>query len=293
MAKIHQLSSDFWIDGYSSNLDPIEKLMFIYLLTGPHANMAGVYQVPIKNIAVETGIDRDMVQKVIDRFQAEGKILYKDGWVCVRNRGKFNKQDNDKIQKNVDRIIDKSPDFVKEFLNITSENDTVSIPYADPHINTSINISISKELGLCEKFVEKWNDRIKQDGIGGVKNEMPAIFKLTGERKKHLSARLAEACLEVDVIINRIFASDFLCGRTAKSNGHEKWKPNIDWIINPTNWAKLMEGNYDNKMQSVTSIPTVKKHRCEDAALTIDGVKYKENEYRMLKETYKNRGEAE
>ena len=33
MAKTRIINTRFWIDDYTSNLDPIEKLLFLYFLT--------------------------------------------------------------------------------------------------------------------------------------------------------------------------------------------------------------------------------------------------------------------
>jgi len=39
----------------------------------------------------------------------------------------------------------------------------------------------------------------------------------------------------------KVEASDFLTGR------EKKWRASFDWIMNPTNMTKILEGNYDNR----------------------------------------------
>lgn len=85
MAKQRFINTRFWDDGYISNLDPIEKLLFLYFLTNPATNICGIYELPLKRIALDTGIDKEMVDKVIRRFTKDEKIYYIDGWVIVKN----------------------------------------------------------------------------------------------------------------------------------------------------------------------------------------------------------------
>ncbi|KKL46368.1 hypothetical protein LCGC14_2346280 [marine sediment metagenome] len=67
------------------DLDPSEKLLFLYLLTNSMTNIAGIYELPLKRISFDTGFDRDMVEKILERFHDDEKVLYKNGWVAIRN----------------------------------------------------------------------------------------------------------------------------------------------------------------------------------------------------------------
>lgn len=73
------------------------------------------------------------------------------------------------------------------------------------------------------------------------------LQKLTSTREKHLKARLKEYGIEkVTEVFYEASKSDFLTGR----NNHN-WKANFDWIINPQNFVKIMEGNYINKKKQL------------------------------------------
>lgn len=69
------------------------------------------------------------------------------------------------------------------------------------------------------------------------------LQKLTDKRKTYLNARIkehGEQCV-VDVII-KASKSDFLRGINER-----RWKADFDWLVNPNNFVKVMEGKYDNK----------------------------------------------
>lgn len=85
MAKNRMIDTKFWDDDYTSNLDPIEKLMFLYLLTNTSTNISGIYEIPLKKIALETGIDKEMVIKILDRFARDKRVFYSSGWICLKN----------------------------------------------------------------------------------------------------------------------------------------------------------------------------------------------------------------
>jgi hypothetical protein len=85
MAKQRYINTIFWRDEYVSRLDPSEKLLFLYLLTNPDTSICGIYQLPIKIIAVDTGFDKEMVEKILARFERDDKVFYRDGWVIIKN----------------------------------------------------------------------------------------------------------------------------------------------------------------------------------------------------------------
>lgn len=116
MKKLRSVNTHFWDDQYVVELDPIEKLLFLYFLTNPLTNLAGVYEIPLKRIAFDTGIDKDMVRKIIDRFSKDDKIHFLDGYIIMINHRK-NQNVNPSIQKNINETINQLPKSVKEFFD--------------------------------------------------------------------------------------------------------------------------------------------------------------------------------
>lgn len=103
MAKNRMINTKFWSDTYISSVDPLEKLLFLYFITNQYTNICGIYEIPIKQIALDTGIDRDSLEKVfLPRLAQAGKVYYIDGWVYVKN---FTKHQiyNDSVRQGIDR----------------------------------------------------------------------------------------------------------------------------------------------------------------------------------------------
>ena len=113
MAKQRYINTRFWDDTYISSLDPIEKLLFIYFITNPLTEISGAYEIQLKRVALDTGIDRDMVQKILNRFADEDRIIYRDGWIFVTNFIKH-QSDNEKINTGIQKLVSACPDWIKD-----------------------------------------------------------------------------------------------------------------------------------------------------------------------------------
>lgn len=92
-------------------------------------------------------------------------------------------------------------------------------------------------------------------------DRMSKVSKLSEQRKKHIAARYKEFDYNTMIeVIKRAGKSDFLCGKNEKS-----WKADFDWIFNPTNFLKIMEGKYDNKEGKKNDIPITDPRRISDS----------------------------
>lgn len=100
-------------------------------------------------------------------------------------------------------------------------------------------------------------DRIGKDSIGkvsidynGIKDayneicvSLPPIRSLSDARKKAIKARLNSYTVEdIHEAFRKAEASDFLTG-----NNDRNWNATFDWILKDANFAKVLDGNYDNR----------------------------------------------
>jgi len=111
MEKFRVVNTKFWDDLWVMDLDPIEKLLFLYLLSNSHTTLAGIYELHIRKMAFETGIDREMIEKILARFQEDNKVIYKNGWLLIVNFTK-NQKYNPSMIANVKKIIESLPEIV-------------------------------------------------------------------------------------------------------------------------------------------------------------------------------------
>ena len=89
--KNRQINTHFWEDNYISELNPAEKLLFLYLLTNPLTDVSGVYEIQIRRIAFDTKLEESDILKIIKKFSENEKIFYIDGYIYVKNFRKHQK----------------------------------------------------------------------------------------------------------------------------------------------------------------------------------------------------------
>lgn len=138
MAKTRMVNTRFWADGYIAELEPIEKLLFLYFLTNQHTNICGIYELPLRTITFDTGIEQEKVRNIISRFTLDGKIEYLDGWVIIKNFLKHQQQGSPRVMKGVELALAEVPEQIRNRVSIGFDT--------QPHSNSNLNSnSNSKE----------------------------------------------------------------------------------------------------------------------------------------------------
>lgn len=158
MAKSRYVNTRIWDDDYFSNLDPIEKLLFLYLLTNSSTEICGVYEIPLKNIAVDTGIDKEMVEKVLIRFASNDKIYYIKGYIAIKNFIKH-QTINPSIKRGIESGLNKVP------LEVLDRLGTEWRQYVDslPDIKSNYNLIKSNLITSFDSFWEEYPRKVGKE----------------------------------------------------------------------------------------------------------------------------------
>lgn len=204
MGTFYTVDAEFWTDpDVVDNLTPEDKYFYLYLLTNPHGNCAGCFQISVKQIADELGYSRETVERLIERFVSVHKMIDYDKEnkeILIIKWGKRHWTKSDKhisaVKKKIDVIkTDRFRDYLlfvqKEF---SEQDDMVWIGYRYPmdtliypiSYNTSISpISEEKEeggMGEEEKVAvislvlnDKSEYPIYQDYIDQMQDLYPAV----------------------------------------------------------------------------------------------------------------------
>jgi hypothetical protein len=228
-----------------------ELLVFTNLLA--HTDSNGVVDKHWRAIAEETGLSRKRVEAAILNLESPDsesrspemqgrRIVRLDehrawGWSVV-NHAKYRAIRNEDDRREQNRLAQerwrnkhsnqnkprKPPQAQSE-----SEADTDTEKNLMPNgIVTSATLDdVMKAFGL-------FNDSTKRTG-------WPAVQKIDDDRRKAMRGRLKE-CGGIEgfaIALGKAEASHFLT---------EKWPNfNLDWMLKPKNFRKLMEGNYDDR----------------------------------------------
>jgi hypothetical protein len=93
----------------------------------------------------------------------------------------------------------------------------------------------SSFLSLKEEVLNLWNGFAERHRLPAIKSILP------GSKREHaLGARMEDKAFDLRGILTEIERSPFLMGRKVGSD----FKATFDWIIAPSNYQKIIEGNY-------------------------------------------------
>lgn len=117
-----------------------------------------------------------------------------------------------------------------------------------PVTKCNTEIEIEKDIDIeLDKKTDKENKLFNYQLIADMYNDicisLPRCTVLSDKRKQAIKARLKKYSVEqFREVFTKAEASDFLKGSNARN-----WTANFDWLIKDANFAKVLDGNYDNK----------------------------------------------
>ncbi len=174
--KKRYISTKFRDDKFIIDLDPIEKLLFMYFLTNPLTNVAWIYEISLRRIAFDTWIDKDMVQKIIDRFTESKKIYYIDWYIILANSSKHQNIDNAKIKKWIENVLSWLPkDIIDKIWSIYDSSMT--------YIWLSNNLDLDSDSNLDSDLEEETHPS------RFIKPKIEEVEKYCIDRKNNIDAQ--------------------------------------------------------------------------------------------------------
>ncbi len=161
MAIYRNISLTFWEDSkIVDDFTPEDRYFLLYLLTNPHTNLIGCYEVSIKQMTNELGFnDRNKVEGLLIRMEQVHKIILyskETKEVLIKNWHKYNWTKSEKLKKplmeNIENI--KSEKLKKYMISIgykygmyttdtVSDTDTVSVTDIYSVIEQKLKIQLS------------------------------------------------------------------------------------------------------------------------------------------------------
>ncbi|MED3024536.1 MULTISPECIES: DnaD domain-containing protein [Bacillus cereus group] len=123
MAVYRTVQVNFWQDDFVLDLTPEERYFYVYLLTCSKTTQCGIFPFPKRLAEMETGYNRETVDKLVQRFIDYGKILYDADTreLFVLNWLRYNPVTNTNVEKCVLREL--------KALQIAFENNKRTVAY--------------------------------------------------------------------------------------------------------------------------------------------------------------------
>ena len=212
-------------DGKIIKLDPVVRMAFVFIKDNIERNQDKYQAKCEKNRQIALERER---KKREAREKADNTNVHERSRTCENNTNVHERSpydnDNDNeydVSKETDNNIPS-----KEGLSI-SEN-----PKVDPARRCAkIDFAAIKAY---------WNTKHDQSG-----SAMRRLTLMSDQRKSNVRARIREYGGDVQKVykaIDKAMASDFMNGKNGKG-----WVASFDWMMCPSNFPKVLEGNYDNE----------------------------------------------
>ena len=138
MALYRNIHLSFWQDTkVTDDFTPEDRYFYLYLLTNPHTNLCGCYEISIKQMANEMGYDVKKVDKLIERFSSIHNLIRYSQYereLLIFHWSKYNWTSSEKFRKPLlQEIQNVKTDSFREYLlkmfngeNVKYGIDTVS-----------------------------------------------------------------------------------------------------------------------------------------------------------------------
>jgi len=261
------VSTSFWEDETIVNeFSPEDKYFYLYLITNPHTSQLGIYKLVPKTAAFELGYSKEAVMVLLERFANKYDMIRYNSETCevaIKNYlrhsvVKGGKPVMDCLVKEEGRVEDKT---LLEYVydnNIHKDNLNITVRDYLIHLGNLLNknnndndndndnerivheSSTNRQSGKYDAIIDAWNS-LTEVGVNPIRS-----INVGSKRADCLRARIREygesAVLEA---IDNVRTSDFLQGK-----GNKGWIITFDWFVLPTNFPKVLEGNYNNRGNS-------------------------------------------
>ena len=138
----------FWTDSkVVDEFTPEDKYFYLYLMTNPHTNLAGCYEISITQAANETGYNKESVERLLQRMEkVHNTIRYSKQTkeVLILNWSKYNWTRSRDFQKPLIMEIEnvKNPDY-KAYLELELENIKTVLTPSNESLNTSVTDTVT------------------------------------------------------------------------------------------------------------------------------------------------------
>jgi len=215
MAKKRYVNTLFWRDDYISNLDPSEKLLFLYFLTNTDTNISGIYQIPLKIVASDTGFDKEMIIKILARFEKNKKMIYRNGWIAIKNFIKHQNEGSPQVKIGIQRELENVPEMLKKWVL-----EDINIPrYGIDTVSEGIDTLQHLDFDLDSDLDSDFNKNPEKE-----KNEndtaLPSLVS-----KKHTPLSETEEKQENDVVSGETIPDGTPCKQAVKESHKGKGIP--------------------------------------------------------------------
>jgi len=161
--KTRIIKTRYWVDSTVHSLSKNSRYLFLYLLTSPHINLCGIFELPDEYICIDTGLNAKEVQKAKEELIACGKAIFRLSWVYIKNADKHNGYRNSPSNEIAyTRELKSIPAEIKLYFDSSVDSTVAPVP----------TVTINKKQEIRNKKRDR--DSLKEkEVIDELKNKFP------------------------------------------------------------------------------------------------------------------------
>jgi len=143
--------------------------------------------------------------------------------------------------------------LIQDDINVISDISSISERYQNDALETETETETETDIGnsLPRCPVDKIVDLYHQ-----VLPELPKVIAVTEKRKASIKQRWNQIKPETEDdglegfkdYFTLVRSSDFLMGKKPATNGHKVFIANLEWLVNESNFVKVAERNYHERV---------------------------------------------
>lgn len=212
-----------WTKGKQNSIKiPTKSLQNLWRCSGEKMNE--ILNDLIYNEIAEISISTGFVEFTCRRFVKENAISE------IRSKASKGVKSSNKSQTKAKQKPNKNEQ------NSENDNDYVN----EIEVKDEIEISNKNPKIEFQKIVDIFNS---------VCRNLPTVQKLTTARESAINARINDYGLsKIGEVFQLVSSNEFLNG-----NNDRGWKADFDWIMNPNNFIKILEGKYQNNGKQINN----------------------------------------
>ena len=270
MALYRNVSIGFWTDSkVYDEFTPEDKYFLLYLLTNPHTNICGCYEISTKQMARETGYNEDTIDRLLKRMETVHNVIRYDRTtkeVLIINWSKYNWNSSEKLSNAVSKyaaqiksepfktlvnqLNDKTIDItdiqntviaIDPVIAIEKGMDTVSITYGYPMDTVSKEQKKEKKPAALDVIISEYtdNEELKEALKAFVKFRKALSKGVLTERALNLNLNKLDTLADTDerklAIVNQALERGWKSFYPLKDEPKEENKSDMskyDFVIN-------------------------------------------------------------
>lgn len=204
-------------------------------------------------LSESTGLSVRTVRTCLSRLEQTGEILRKttskNTIITICNYDRYQVSDEAERPASDQQVTSNRPASDQQ---VTTTKNIKNIRNKEDIDNTSSSEDSEvcpAETGLlsrkhCQNVVDYWNRTVKETAA-----QLPLVKTLSEERMKKIRIRWKEFSSVGDPVdVCRELFAKACQSKFMQGDNRQGWTASFDWLFtNPKNWAKVYEGNYDDR----------------------------------------------